>query len=226
MEVRTKIKSRIGVPIHETFRIAALLALVGGFLDAYTYILRGGVFANAQTGNIVLLGISLADGQVEKALYYVIPIVAFALGVFITEVIKKYSTLREFERFEHWIIAIEIILIFIVGFLPESTPNGIVNITISFVCSLQVNSFRKLKSLPYATTMCTGNLRSGTEKLFHYLVNREEKAGLQAAHYFGIILIFIVGAILGTLLSGILGVHSIWFCCAFLLVVFLAIRKA
>ena len=43
------------IPIHETFRVAALLAVVGGFLDAYTYILRGGVFANAQTGNIVLL---------------------------------------------------------------------------------------------------------------------------------------------------------------------------
>ena len=43
------------IPAHETFRVAALLALVGGFLDAYIYILRGGVFANAQTGNMVLL---------------------------------------------------------------------------------------------------------------------------------------------------------------------------
>src|SRR5580658_6145873 len=34
-----------------------LLAGVGGFLDAYTFVGRGGVFANAQTGNIVLLGV-------------------------------------------------------------------------------------------------------------------------------------------------------------------------
>lgn len=29
--------------MSETFRIAALLAIVGGFLDAYTYVARGGV---------------------------------------------------------------------------------------------------------------------------------------------------------------------------------------
>ena len=30
----------------DTFAVAALLALAGGFLDAYTYLCRGGVFAN------------------------------------------------------------------------------------------------------------------------------------------------------------------------------------
>ncbi|MEF9840560.1 MAG: DUF1275 family protein, partial [Lachnospiraceae bacterium] len=39
--------------ISETFLIGAILAMVGGFLDAYTYLCRGGVFANAQTGNLV-----------------------------------------------------------------------------------------------------------------------------------------------------------------------------
>lgn len=46
--------------ISESFRLAAVLALVGGFLDAYTYICRGQVFSNAQTGNIVLVGLALA----------------------------------------------------------------------------------------------------------------------------------------------------------------------
>ena len=95
------------IPIHETFRVAALLAVIGGFLDAYTYILRGGVFANAQTGNIVLLGVHMADKDYRQALYYVVPIIAFSLGVFITEVLKKYFSSRGFAMYEHWIIAIE-----------------------------------------------------------------------------------------------------------------------
>ena len=37
-----------------------LLAGVGGFLDAYTFVGYHGVFANAQTGNIVLLGVGAA----------------------------------------------------------------------------------------------------------------------------------------------------------------------
>ena len=166
------------IPIHETFRVAALLAVVGGFLDAYTYILRGGVFANAQTGNIVLLGVHMADGDYRQALYYVVPIIAFSIGVFITEVLKKYFSSREFAMYEHWIIAIEVLLLLIIGFIPPSMPDGVVNVTISFVCSLQVNSFRKIKNLPYATTMCTGNLRSGTEKLFRCLINKEQGTGL------------------------------------------------
>lgn len=208
------------VPIHETFRIAALLAVVGGFLDAYTYILRGGVFANAQTGNMVLLGVYAAQGRYRQAGYCIIPILAFALGVFITEVFKKYFTEKEFNIYEHWIIAIEIILLSVVGFVPASVPDSVVNVTISFVCSLQVNSFRKMKNLPYASTMCTGNLRSGTEKLFQYVINKETKAGIQAAHYFGIILLFILGAVAGTVLAFLWGIQSIWCCSVLLGIVF------
>ena len=39
--------------ISESRRLAILLAVSGGFMDAYTYTFRGEVFANAQTGNII-----------------------------------------------------------------------------------------------------------------------------------------------------------------------------
>ena len=45
-------KNREIVQRSESFPIGVLLALTGGFLDAYTYVSRGGVFANAQTGSI------------------------------------------------------------------------------------------------------------------------------------------------------------------------------
>ena len=42
------------VQISESIELGILLALSGGFMDAYSYIGRGGVFANAQTGNMLL----------------------------------------------------------------------------------------------------------------------------------------------------------------------------
>ena len=39
----------------ESFRLSAVLAFSGGFQDAYTYNMRDHVFANAQTGNVVLM---------------------------------------------------------------------------------------------------------------------------------------------------------------------------
>ena len=51
------------VQTSEALRVGLVLALAGGYLDAYTYLCRGGVFANAETGNMVLLGAKLAVGD-------------------------------------------------------------------------------------------------------------------------------------------------------------------
>ena len=40
-----------------SFFICIMLASVGGFLEAFTYLLKGGVFCNAQTGNFAMLAI-------------------------------------------------------------------------------------------------------------------------------------------------------------------------
>jgi hypothetical protein len=67
-------KTKPGIRIEESLGLALLLAVVGGFLDAYTYIGRGGVFANAQTGNIVLLGIYASKGEWQQVLRVILPI--------------------------------------------------------------------------------------------------------------------------------------------------------
>ena len=41
--------------MSEAFSTMVFLTLSGGLQDAYTYCVRGQVFANAQTGNIVLM---------------------------------------------------------------------------------------------------------------------------------------------------------------------------
>ena len=49
--------------MSESFLTAVFLSLSGGLQDAYTYLFRGKVFANAQPGNIVLLSAYIMDGQ-------------------------------------------------------------------------------------------------------------------------------------------------------------------
>ena len=41
--------------MSDAFVNSAVLALSGGYQDAYTYFARDGVFSNAQTGNVVLM---------------------------------------------------------------------------------------------------------------------------------------------------------------------------
>lgn len=74
--------------ISESKQLGILLALSGGFMDAYSYIQRGHVFANAQTGNMLLFGINLSQLKFLDALQYAIPVIAFTLGIALAEQLR------------------------------------------------------------------------------------------------------------------------------------------
>lgn len=207
---------KTNTPIHEHISVGILLALVGGFLDAYTYLLHGAVFANAQTGNIVLMSMRIAEAEWLKALYYLIPIMAFALGVVVTELIKVLSQKSSFLKWRYIIVGMEAVVLFLLGILPSATPSMVITVTVSFVCSVQVCSFRSLSGVPYATTMCTGNLRSATEQFCIYVKSKDKTALYHSARYFFIIFCFCVGAAGGVLACNLWAEKSIWLCSAFL----------
>lgn len=203
--------------ISKSIRLGAILAIVGGFLDAYTYICRGGVFANAETGNIVLVGIGLANKEFVKAFMAFLPIVAFIFGVFLVEYIRSKYSFDSFLEFEQGILIIEMIVLVIVGFIPITVSHSVVASIISFVSSLQIQSFRKLVDSPYSTTMCTGNLRSASELTYNYITKRESSYGIKSTRYWIIIIFFIVGAAIGGILTTLYKEKSVWVCVVILL---------
>lgn len=205
--------------MSEAFRNSVFLTLSGGFQDAYTYIGRGKVFANAQTGNIVLLATNLCEGNFERVGHYLVPLLAFVAGVLFAEAIHE-----RFHRMEklHWrqlVLAIEILLLVAVGFVPQSM-NLLANALVSFVCAMQVQTFRKVRGHAYASTMCIGNMRSGTEALCAYFHTRDIAILHKALTYFGVIVLFALGAGFGALLTNVFSVRAIWFSCALLTISF------
>lgn len=193
----------------DSFRLSALLSFSGGLQDAYTYNVRGRVFANAQTGNVVLMSQNFMSGDFARGLYYVCPLVAFSLGVFAAERIE--SRYKRGGRL-HWrqlVLLVEVAVLALVGFLPQGWDMQ-ANALVSFACAMQVQAFRKVHGYGYASTMCIGNLRSGTESLSQYLRTKDAETGRKALHYFGIIFIFALGAGLGGILSGRFGIQTIW----------------
>ena len=122
----------------------------------------------------------------------------------------------------HWrqiILFCEILLLFLVGFMPGSAE-PLADAIVSFVCAMQVQTFHKVRGHAYASTMCIGNLRAGTEALCAYLRVKDKKILLKALTYFGVILVFGIGAGLGSILTEALGYKAILVCCAFLTVSF------
>lgn len=206
------------IPISDRLLIGVPLAVVGGYLDAYTYLFHGGVFANAQTGNLVLLGISISRGAFSHAFSYLLPVLAFVLGVLITERMRIRSASLWILRWRHLVLFVEALLLFVIGFLPAAFPDNVVNVVVSFVCAMQVNSFRKLHDRAYATTMCTGNLRSATEALSNSIHEYDSEEFDVFLRYGAILLAFCGGAVLGTVMTKLLAGKSAWICSLILLI--------
>lgn len=196
--------------IHESVPFGVLLAIVGGFLDAYTFIGRGGVFANAQTGNIVLLGVYASKREWRQALIHVPPILAFMVGVAVTEWIRNNQSRLFLKEWPQTVLILEIIVLFIIGFIPDTIPNIVVTVTVSFVASVQSSSFRKLVDSPYATTMSTGNLRTASQAAYIAFTKKDRESAIRAVRFFTVILFFILGAFLGGLSTLAIGVKAIW----------------
>lgn len=203
-------------PIHETFGVALLLSMVGGFLEAYTFLLRGGVFCNAQTGNLVLTTLSVVQGNFARMLDSLVPIIAFCLGSALAAAMRARLSGSRMIAWEHILLIIEIVLLFLVGFLPLGPADPLANITVSFICSMQFSTFRQTDGLPYANTFCTNNLRLATESIYLYATKKEPSAKRSCKRYIGIILAFCTGTIIGAVFAGPMQASSIWICCGIL----------
>ena len=73
----------------EKYYIFELLIFAAGMMGAYTFNLRGGVFCNAQTANVVLMALAFGKGEIAKGVYYLIPISAYIAGAAISEILPR-----------------------------------------------------------------------------------------------------------------------------------------
>lgn len=208
--------------MSESIPVGLLLAFAGGMLDSYSYLNRGQVFATAETGNLVLLGLQLAQKNWAGILQYLLPILSFAAGVLAAELLRRWVGPN--TRTLHWrqpILLTECLVLVAVALIPSGPLDSAANMLISFTSAIQIQSFRQFHGCGCATTMCTGNLRSGTEHLFRCLTTPGSQSASKAMLYYGLILSFMAGAVVSGLLSSFWGCHAVLAACLPLLAAFL-----
>lgn len=211
--------------MSETFKVGAVSAIAGGFMDAYSYVCRGNVFANAQTGNMLLAGLNIYDGNWSEALKYILPVAFFAVGIVLCEYIRNFVGKCSDGRngFLHWrqvSVLAEMLFLAAVCFIPQKY-NLLANGITSMACGIQLESFRKIRGKGIATTMCIGNLRSATENLCKFIQNREWSFLRRSLFFFGVIFFFVLGAVVGNCAVTIMGEYALLLCSFILFTVFL-----
>lgn len=211
--------------VSDSLRLGVFLALTGGFLESHTFICRGQVFANCQTGNMVLLIMQLAKGELAHALLYLFPILAFILGVLMTGKIRSHFQSKTKIHWRQLVVVFEILCLFICIFIPIGKYNIVVTIIVGFVCSMQVDAFPKFHGNPYATTMCTGNLRNASNHLYNYLSTKDRSSRKLSAQYFLIIFTFMSGALIGAVLTTWYETKALLFPCIILTISTLLMNK-
>ena len=195
--------------------LLALLSASGGLMDAYSYLYCEGVFAYAQTGNILLFCINMVKGEFLQSLGYLWPILAFMGGTASAFVLERLH--KGWVPFLHkWrTLALEIAILAAVAFVADYN-HLIATAMISFVCGMQLETFASFLSIRVATTMCIGNLRSLVHHSMECAVGNARGNRVQVM-LFGVSLgSFVLGAGLGNVLVAQFGRCAIFASCLLL----------
>lgn len=168
------------VPRDETLQIASLLAFVGGYLEAYTWIVHH-VFANAQSANLVFLWVYMTGGEWERAVRYIPPLLAFVVGV-VLACWLRWALPQQAARISN---LIEIAFLFIVAILHNRLPEVAGTLGLSLVAAFQTVSFPRVEGWSYNSVMVTSNFRQTIEGLFAAFAGSTEPRPFRRSYVFG-----------------------------------------
>ena len=182
------------------------LTLVAGAVDAVSYLGLGRVFTANMTGNLVLLGLAIGQGQIPEALRSVVALVGFALGAGLGGWLVGGGRAGEYS--EHWPSMVTVVLGVEFGLLagfevawllagPDAS-SGELEVLIalsSAAMGMQSVAGRRLAVAGVTTTYVTGTLVTLMAELAA-LARRQPGAG----RWIGVLLALGVGATIGTIL--------------------------
>ncbi|MGJ4943856.1 YoaK family protein [Bradyrhizobium sp. HKCCYLS1011] len=196
---------------EQSLVVASLLSLSGGFLDAFTWLALGGVFASSQTGNVVFLGIYAVSGQWQQAARHVLPILAFVAGAAVAVRIRAPPLC----------LAGEAICLAVVMLLLHRVPEPVAIIGLSFAGALQSASFRQVERRKYLSVTMTGNMLSAVEQ---FVATSDRDAVHGGKVMLTLCMMFLLGAAAGgwvttrlhagsLALPIALSICALWLCC-------------
>lgn len=211
---------------NERLWLFCMLMLVAGFFGGFTFSLRGRVFVNAQTGNLVLLSLGFATWDTALIKNALATFLAYFCGIIMAELISKKINKTSFLIWERILLIFSIIVTICLGFIPEAAPYEFSNFPIAFIAAMQFNTFEKAHGMGMATPFCTNHVKQASANLVRFLRTRDDNKLRISLSHLSMILSFIIGATLSIFLGRFLFGKAIWLSTIFLIITFYFFSKS
>lgn len=141
---------------RQSKRLALFLTFCAGYVDAYTFIVRGNTLVAGQTGNIVFLSVELIKNNVSDVRDKVLTLLAFMMGVFLLTIYKE--KLRIVKKPILSLIPLAILSI-IIAFVPQTVDNIYLVPPLAFCMGLVTTAFGEVSGIAYNNAFMTGNIK-------------------------------------------------------------------
>ena len=141
---------------RQSKRLALFLTFCAGYVDAYTFIVRGNTLVAGQTGNVVFLSVGLIQHNVSDASAKVMTLLSFMMGVFLLTVYKE--KLRIVKKPILSLIPLAVLSL-IIGFVPQTVDNIYLVPPLAFCMGLVTTAFGEVSGIAYNNAFMTGNIK-------------------------------------------------------------------
>ena len=141
---------------RQSKRLALFLTFCAGYVDAYTFIIRGNTLVAGQTGNVVFLSVELIHNNVSDVRDKVMTLVAFMMGVFFLTFYKEKLGIVKKPIFSLLPLAF---LSIIIGFVPLTVDNIYLVPPLAFCMGLVTTAFGEVSGIAYNNAFMTGNIK-------------------------------------------------------------------
>jgi len=192
-----------------------VLLTATGFTDAYTFLRHGHVFAEAMTGNLVLVGVGAVAPAVVAFWRPLVSYLAFLAGVVALWLTARRrptgtSAPDRDRALQLSTLGVEVVVLTVVGFLPHSFPQELIVASISFAAGLQISAFRRIERADLSTVVMTTNSMQAVGAALEALGSGDELARARARGLLVALVGFVAGVFLGAVLSSALHDQAAW----------------
>ncbi|MBY7142636.1 DUF1275 domain-containing protein [Virgibacillus sp. NKC19-3] len=190
--------------------LTAFSTFLMGFIDAYTFITQNGLFASAQTGNMVVLAAKLFEGNPWEAFTHTASFIGFALGAFLGQGIMEFFKDHNWKKYRIYLL-IQAVFLFIIACIQQSVGSSMIGLLLGLLAGYELTMFRKIKSTNINNGIMTGNTKNLMNNLYLAIFNKDEEA---LRTFFTLLLgvgIFMLGVGSGTVIVLYFGVTlNLW----------------